>query len=391
MADVDSECIPSSAPTHLRLTLSPGMRTTRRKKPSLSRAERERVWGLFSADVRAARDGAPGADPPLECVYQIEERIDACAVCGAELMVMDSGFPTCTNASCGVIYKISLDFSPEWRYYGESDKGSVNPARCGTPINPLLMESSFGCKVLCDGKSSYEMRKIRKWTEWMSIPHREKLLYEEFKFIGVMAQNAGISKIFVDRAMVIHKDISEQKMFRGVNRDGIKAASIYLSCRLNGCPRTAHEIADIFNIDKTSATTGCSTAVNILQNIERDMEPDQKSVLATTRPSAFVERFCSKFAIPSELVVLAKFVAHKVETQNIVSDNIPQAVSAGIIYLISESCNLGVTKGGLKAVCGVSEVTISKCFRKLDAFRDKLIPPVILSKYARGGALVKAT
>ena len=69
-------------------------------------------------------------------------------------------------------------------------------------------------------------------------------------------------------AMIVYKDISEQKMFRGMNRDGIKAASIYISCRLNDCPRTAHEIAEIFKLDKTSATTGCSMAVNILHNIK---------------------------------------------------------------------------------------------------------------------------
>ena len=60
-----------------------------------------------------------------------------------------------------------------------------------------------------------------------------------------MAQNAGIPKIFIDCAMTVHKDISEQKMFRGMNRDGIKAASIYIFRRLNGCQRTAYEIADI--------------------------------------------------------------------------------------------------------------------------------------------------
>ena len=58
------------------------------------------------------------------------------------------------------------------------------------------------------------MKRIRKWTEWQSMPHKEKSLYDEFQFITLMAQNAGIAKIFIDDAMAIHKDISEQKMFR---------------------------------------------------------------------------------------------------------------------------------------------------------------------------------
>lgn len=297
------------------------------------------------------------------------------------LMIMDDGFPTCTNVSCGVIYKNTLDYSPEWRFYGVDDKNSNDPTRCGNPINPLLVESSYGCKILCTPKSSYEMKKIRKWTEWQSMPHKEKSLYEEFQFITIMAQNSGIPKIFIDEAMVIHKDISEQKMFRGLNRDGIKAASIYISCRLNGCPRTAHEISEIFKLDKTSATTGCSTAVNILHNIERNVDPSQQTDLLITTPSSFIERYCSKLNINSELTMLSKFVAKKVESQNIILDNTPHAIAAGIVYFISYNCNLDITKLEIKQICGISEVTINKCFKKLNNLKDVLIPECILNKY----------
>ena len=77
------------------------------------------------------------------------------------------------------------------------------------------------------------LKRIRKWTEWQAMPHREKSLYEEFQFITIMAKNAGIPRIFIDDAMAIHKEISAQKMFRGMNRDGIKSASRKIQyCRL---------------------------------------------------------------------------------------------------------------------------------------------------------------
>jgi transcription initiation factor TFIIB len=227
------------------------------------------------------------------------------------------------------------------------------------------------------------MKKIRKWIEWQSMPHKEKSLYDEFQFITIMAQNAGVPRIFIDDAMVIHKDISQQKMFRGMNRDGIKAASIYISCRLNGCPRTAHEIAEIFKLDKTSATNGCSMAVNIMQNIGRNNEISTKpNELCATLPSSFIERYCSRLNINQELTMVAKFVAYKVEQNNIITDNIPHAISAGIIYFISYNCQLGITKQDVKSICGVSEVTINKCFKKLNAIRESLLPSVILEKYS---------
>jgi transcription initiation factor TFIIB len=364
---------------HIQLVEKQNSHTkTKKKKVELSNIDKSKLWDIFDADKKQIHND----QTVIECVYSEPNELELCNLCNSNLMIMENGFPTCVNTECGVIYKDILDYSPEWRFYGADDKNSNDPTRCGAAINPLLVESSFGCKVLCNTKSSYEMKKIRKWTEWQSMPHREKALYDEFQFITVMAQNSGMPKIFIDNAMIIHKDISEQKMFRGINRDGIKAASIYISCRLNGCPRTAHEIAEIFHLDKTSATTGCSMAVNILHNIERNIEPSQQTDLCFTLPSSFIERYCSRLNFNQELTMLSKFVANKIEKNNIITDNIPHAIAAGIVYFVSQNCQLNITKQEIKNVCGVSEVTINKCFKKLEALRDTLLPSAILNKYS---------
>ena len=283
------------------------------------------------------------------------------------------------------MYKKVLDFSPEWSFYGGDDKNGKDPARCGNPINPLLIESSFGCKVMTNSNSSFEMRKIRKWTQWQAMPHREKTLNDEFQFITVMARNAGIPKIFIDCAMEIHKDISEQKMLRGLNRDGIKAASIYISCRLNGCPRNAYEIAEIFNLDKASATNGCSMAVNILNNIERSIDPSLHTNLQEIKPIAFIDRFACKLNFNKELIMLSKFVARKLDQMKVIDNNIPHAVASGVLYFVAQVCNLNLGKRDIKQVCGVSEVTINKCFKKIDIHKEKLIPHTIMMKYNEVG------
>jgi transcription initiation factor TFIIB len=353
---------------------------TQKKKKDLSIIDKSKLWDIFDIDKKEiSNESTDNAPISLECIFTKET--GQCNLCNTPLMIMEDGFPTCTSQTCGIMYKDILDYSPEWRFYGADDKNANDPTRCGNPINPLLVESSFGCKVLCNPKSSYEMKKIRKWTEWQSMPHREKSLYDEFQFITIMAQNAGIPRIFIDDAMSIHKDISEQKMFRGMNRDGIKSASIYISCRLNGCPRTAHEIAEIFKLDKTSATNGCSMAVNIMHNIERGVDSKHQSDLCATLPSSFIERYCSRLNMNSELTMLSKFIAHKVEQNSIITDNIPNAIAAGIVYFIAQNCQLNITKFDMKNVCGVSEVTINKCFKKLEALKDKLIPSAIFDKY----------
>ena len=306
-----------------------------------------------------------------------------CDRCESILAFSDEGFLTCMNSKCGIIYKDIVDQSAEWRFYGADDNQNSDPTRCGMPINPLLKESSYGCKVICVGSMSYEMRKIRRYTEWQSMPYKEKSQYDEFQIITNMAHNAGIPKMIIDDAIRYHKKISEYDLtFRGDNRDGIIAASIYISCRINNFPRTAKEIASIFHLDVTSATKGCKNALAIINNIEKDMDNKEKTIFATTKPEAFIERFCSKLNMNNELTKLCQFISMKIEKGDIMPENTPHSIAAGVVYFISQICKLNISKRDVKNVSEISEVTINKCFKKLDKIKIELLPAVILKKYA---------
>jgi transcription initiation factor TFIIIB Brf1 subunit/transcription initiation factor TFIIB len=78
---------------------------------------------------------------------------------------------------------------------------------------------------------------------------------------------------------------------------------------------------------------------------------------------------------------VCRFVAKKVQDQHLITDNIPHAITAGIIYFVANNCNLNISKQDIRTMSGVSEVTINKCFKKLESFKDNLIPSVIINKY----------
>jgi diadenosine tetraphosphate (Ap4A) HIT family hydrolase len=44
-------------------------------------------------------------------------------------------------------------------------------------------------------------------------------------------------------------------------------------------------------------------------------------------------------------------------------------------------CTLNVTKRDIKNVSEISEVTINKCFKKLEKIKSELIPAAIAKKY----------
>ena len=348
----------------------------------------KKLWNLFDETINED-SSSEIKKSKLECVYRTNEtktviENEICSSCKTHLFLGDDGFLTCPNKKCGIIYKDNLDQSAEWRFYGADDNQNSDPTRCGMPINPLLQESSYSCKVLCPGKSSYEMHKIKRYTDWQSMPYREKSQYDEFQLITIISQNAGIPKMIIDDATRFHKQISEAKTFRGLNRDGIIAASIYISCRVNNFPRTAKEIADIFNLDNTSATKGCKNALSIINNIEHNNNNNNNDEILTlnkTTPLSFIERYCSKLNINNELTSLCKFIAHKIDKLNLIPENTPHSIAGGIIYFVSQICNLNIPKSRINNISKISEVTINKCYKKLEQHKSELIPAVILKKY----------
>jgi transcription initiation factor TFIIB len=347
------------------------------KKKKETNVNKVKLWQLFDEEMKD-----DSKKPNLECLYRTIGNREMCERCESMLAFSEEGFLTCTNKKCGIIYKDLVDQGAEWRYYGADDNQNSDPTRCGMPINPLLEESSYGCKVLYNGPMSYEMRKIRRYTEWQSMPYKEKSQYDEFQIITIMAQNAGIPKMIIDDAMRYHKKISEYELtFRGDNRDGILAASIYIACRINNFPRTAKEIAHMFHLDVTSSTKGCKNALSIISKIEKDFEISDKTNFGRTTSVAFIDRYCSKLNINNELTQVCKFISMKIEKMNLMTENTPHSIAAGIVYFVAQYCQLNISKKDVKNVSEISEVTINKCQKKLEKMKDTLIPPAILKKY----------
>jgi transcription initiation factor TFIIIB Brf1 subunit/transcription initiation factor TFIIB len=363
-------------------------------------------------------------------IFRVLPEADVCISCNnGVIQWSDENIPICSNRECGVMYHDTMmDQSPEWKFFKSDDKNNGNdPTRCGNPINPLLEESSIGCKISLPSHASSEMRRIKRWMDWQLMPYNEKALYDAFQYITTMAQLSGIAKTIIDRACWWYREFSLHEQHRGVKLASLKAASLDMASREFGCPRTPFEIAEIFKIDKKDAAKGCSIAEDIRNHMSRNashtqnelkrqassekldrvLVEDQETLCETSEthdthtpthihthpptpiyeelfsvtPSSFMERYCSKLKFNQELTILSRFIAQKIEKENLITDNMPHAISAGIIFFISVHCHLPITKTEIKNISGISEVTINKCFKKINMFHVHLLPKCILDKY----------
>ena len=288
---------------------------------------------------------------------------------GTEFPLEDGNY-TCTK--CGTVKDRYIDFNAEWRYYGNEDSKSTDPTRCGMPTNDFLPGMSLGSVIGMEGKSklSNYMFKISKYQKWTSMSYKERNLYNIIESMSLKATNGGISNSIIEQAKVFYKKISELKLSRGDNREGLIASSIYTSCKKNQVPRSAKEIAKMFNLNITVLTRG-----------RKKFDDIMNMNLKSSNPDDFIIRFCSKMDFADEMIDIARYVVKKEEEYAIISENAPPSIAAGCIYMVNNCCNLGRTKKEISQACDVSEITINKCYKKLHEFRLHLFPEDVIQKY----------
>ena len=296
--------------------------------------------------------------PPID-----NEKEFRCSNCGSlNGYVLIDGDYACEK--CQTIDSRHIDGNAEWRYYGYDDNKSANPTRVGTPSNIFIPKSSLGTIIGTENvkKNGYEFQRIRRYQMFQSMPYKERSLLHVMESLNTNAMNNGIPPSIIEDAKMMYKSISDKKISRGENRNGLIASSVYMSCKTNDVPRSAKEIAKMFNLNITTMTKGCKKFHDIM-----------KMSTKSSNPYDFIVRFCSKLN-KNDIVDVCNHVISKAEEYSIVSENAPPSIAAGCIYLISVHYNMNISKKDIAKACEISEVTINKCYKKLTKYIDYILP-----------------
>lgn len=261
--------------------------------------------------------------------------------------------------------------SAEWRYYGAGDSKSTDPTRCGMPVNQLLPESSVGSFISNRGSRNMSMYKVRKYQQWGGMPYKERTLLKVFQDISRLCKEAGIPEMIIKEAHVLYKIVSTTKITRGSNRKGIIASCVYFACKINNVARSTNEIASIFSLSGTIMTKGCKKFQEIMQLNKVDINRIHNTNTITM--DDFIDRFCSNLQLSKEDIINIKHISYLSQVYNLVNDNTPPSMAAGCIYLYIKEVEYNIHKKIISDVCKISEVTINKCYKKLEIHKDKLL------------------
>ena len=172
-----------------------------------------------------------------------------------------------------------------------------------------------------------------------------------------------LPEIIIQCAQSLYAIISETKISRGDNRKGIIAACVFNACKECDVPRSANELAEIFNIDSKIMTRGIKKYTEIMRLGKN------KSRIINIRNITiddFIERFSHKLQLnENDIHIILQIVSKCIESK-INNDNTPPAMASGCIYLYIKFINSPITKKNISDISKISEVTINKCYKKLN-------------------------
>jgi transcription initiation factor TFIIB len=323
----------------------------------------ESLWSMYDQMKEELEDdtsssgegGAAAADAA---------RGDTCYSCGEREFLVEDGCMICQN--CGRVNGNEIDYNQEWRYYGNDDnKGRNDPTRCGIPINPLLPDSSLGTIILGNGQQM-----CRRLHRWNSSNPKERSLIHAYNEINEKTAGANIPVCIVDKAKVVYKTLSSEKIKRGTTRKGLMAACIYYTLKDKQISRSTQEISTIFSLKQKKMTTGCKYFNEIMYSKNRDY----LNQIQPTTTKDFIERFSLKLGISNDFQTLAIHICQLADKLGIITESTPPSIAVGCLYLMIQHFGFNITKKHLSGICEISEVTISKSYKKLLEFKDYLIP-----------------
>ena len=310
-----------------------------------------------------------------------------CKHCGHRDIRVVEGQMLCDK--CHTISGRYLDHGAEWRYYGADDNRGPDLTRCCPPTSELL--PSLGSVI---GQQRYNpsasanasaaggsgkgggmggngdaMRMMQKYQAWNSMTYRERMLCGVFDVLAVNSAQHGISHCILEEAKVLYKRVADAKIWRGENRSALVACSLYVACKSNRVPRSVKEIAAMFNIRSSTMIKACRMFQEVV-HLELD----------SVAPSDFVGRFCSRLGVCESDVALVRHVVKRADELALICDSTPPSVAAGAIQMINVELGLGLDRKAMGEACHISPVTITKCFKRLWANREELLPHTTADK-----------
>lgn len=298
----------------------------------------------------------------LDKKSDVQTTKSVCKNCKSANLVIDNakGHMVCTD--CAVINEEYLDENPE---ISNNDGEGSNNSRYGAPSSFFFPKSSLGTKIVSKGYNRISL--LQKQGQ---MPYKEKSLMDVLETIQLKCKKYGITQSIIDSAKILYKKVSESVHSKGkrkgksiimrcINRRSMIAACLFHACKLQKETRSPKEIADIYDLEIKHVNRGCRKFCDIIDANTLFYQ------IKSSQSSDFIERFAKKLNIDKQYINISKDVSNNIHKLDLASTHEPPSVAAGCILLVTQYYNIQLSKKQISDIFGISDVTISKTFRKI--------------------------
>jgi transcription initiation factor TFIIIB Brf1 subunit/transcription initiation factor TFIIB len=286
---------------------------------------------------------------------------------------------------CGEVKNRSIESGAEYRFFGHDDRSSNDPCRVGAPTDSRFPSSSLGTIILTKSQGGNAtarsaMARVRRYHTWNMLPYRERALLQVYEMLSLAATNHGFDQSVIDHAKSLYVQLVEHCDKRGLSRTSVIASCMYASLKQIGQPRKPKEIADMFHLTTGQFTKSFKYFQEVLAIAQQRGLLDENTTpsnLESTRAKDYVQYPLSQLAIQrgkfQTVVESAKAICDFVEDNELSPENMPPSLAAGVIaFVLEKNGYTDISYDKIASVCGVSEGTLQKCLRRLEANKGKL-------------------
>ena len=307
-----------------------------------------------------------------------------CSECKTSIQEYDHE-DTIICSNCGTVLERIIDSSAEYRFFGADDRSNIDPCRVGAPVDKRFPSSTLGTIILAratggPASAGKAMSRIRRYHTWNMIPYKERSLLQVFEQFALTASNFGINTRAIDTAKELYIQLVEHCDRRGMSRNCVVASSIYAALKIVGEPRKPKEIADMFHLTTAQFTKSYKYFQEVLALAkQRGLITDTLAPAsqASTRASDYIAHPLSKLPVERKHFMDVQFtaiqVANKAEDILVSPENMPPSLAAGVLaFVLARMGYKEIPISRIAGVCNVSEGTLSKCLKRLEAAEENL-------------------
>ena len=233
----------------------------------------------------------------------------------------EKGFNICTD--CGLQLEKVISHNKEWRYYGQSDN------RRSSDPNRVIIRKDPESNIFKD------------------------------------VENMGFSDKIIEKANIIYKQVTNNKIFRNNSRKSIIFACVFHSYKLNQKPQTHQKLIDIFNLDKKTALKGLKY-VNL-------NAPKNSNILTTyITPNSLICDIMEKFQGTESQIQEVVGIYNQIKNKSSrINRSRPLSVSSSVIYYWIKKTGRDISLKDFTSKIALSNLTVTKLSKEIARILDK--------------------